>query len=44
MGLEGDHKRITSLPRDKVREPVGHLEYEHMREVERFLAVWIGIG
>ncbi|WP_353740052.1 type II toxin-antitoxin system PemK/MazF family toxin [Desulfonatronospira thiodismutans] len=36
--------KITTLPSDKLREPFGHLEYEYMREVERLLTVWMGIG
>lgn len=36
--------KITTLPREKVREAFGQLEHEHVREVERLLAVWLGIG
>jgi len=36
--------KITTLPRDKVREVFGELEHEYVREAERLLAVWLGIG
>jgi len=36
--------KITTVPREKAREVFGRLEEEHLREVERLLAVWLGIG
>lgn len=36
--------KITTLPREKVREKFGRLETKYIREVERLLAVWLGIG
>jgi len=36
--------KITTVPREKAREVFGHLEEEHLREAERLLAVWLGIG
>ena len=36
--------KITTVPREKVGDVFGHLEAESLREVERLLAVWLGIG
>lgn len=36
--------KITTVPREKAGEVFGRLEEEHLREVERLLAVWLGIG
>ena len=36
--------KITTVPHDKVRDVFGHLEDESMREVERLLALWVGIA
>lgn len=36
--------KITTVPREKAREVFGHLEEGHLREAERLLAVWLGIG
>jgi mRNA interferase MazF len=36
--------KITTIPREKARDVFGHLEDEHIRESERLLAVWLGIG
>ncbi len=36
--------KITTLPREKVREAFGRIEDEYLREVERLMALWLGIG
>jgi len=36
--------KITTVPREKVGAVFGHLEVEFLREAERLLAVWLGIG
>ena len=36
--------KITTVPRVKAGEPFGELEEEHLKQVERLLAVWVGIG
>ena len=35
--------KITTIPREKVGDVFGHLEATSLREVERLLAVWLGI-
>lgn len=36
--------KITTVPREKAKDVFGHIEDEYLREVERLLAVWLGIG
>ena len=36
--------KITTVPREKAGNVFGHLEAATLREVERLLAVWLGIG
>ncbi len=36
--------KISTIPREKIRDAFGHLEDEHIKEAERLLAVWLGIG
>lgn len=36
--------KITTVPREKVRDVFGSLEESCVRDVERLLAVWLGIG
>jgi mRNA interferase MazF len=36
--------KITTVPREKAKEIFGHLEERYLREIERLLAVWLGIG
>jgi mRNA interferase MazF len=36
--------KITSVPREKTNDAFGHLEDEYLKEVERLLAVWLGIA
>jgi len=36
--------KITTVPREKAGTVFGHLEAETLREIERLLAVWLGIG
>lgn len=36
--------KITTVPREKTGTVFGHLEAESLREVERLLAVWLGLG
>ncbi len=36
--------KITTVPREKANAAFGHLEDEYLKEVERLLAVWLGIA
>ncbi len=36
--------KISTVPREKIRDAFGRLEDEHVKETERLLAVWLGIG
>lgn len=36
--------KISTVPREKIRDAFGHLEDERVKEAERLLAVWLGIG
>ena len=47
-GLRGTSEvmvdKVTTIPREKAGEVFGSLEDEYVREAERLLAVWLGIG
>lgn len=36
--------KMTTVPREKTNDAFGHLEDEYLKEVERLLAVWLGIA
>lgn len=36
--------KITAVPRQKTQEAFGRLENGHLKEAERLLAVWLGMG
>ena len=36
--------KISTVPRKNIRDVFGHLEDVHVKEAERLLAVWLGLG